>query len=75
MDNRDIINQEINRLSIQIACVRYDWEFAVKARKPVYLQACLAQEIQVLSHQRKCLQLGRYNELPYNIKLLYNASK
>ncbi len=75
MDNKEVINQEIQRLSIQIASVRYDWEYAVKARKPVYLQAYLAQEIQVLCHQRKCLQLGRFNELPYNIKLLYNAVK
>ncbi len=75
MDSKEIVNQEINRLSIQIACLRYDWEQATRRGVPSAFTAIIAQEIVELEHQRKCLRLGNYKYLPYNIKLLYNSQK
>lgn len=75
MDNKEVINQEIQRLSIQIASVRYDWEQATKQRLPHAFVSVIAQELAELEFQRKCLRLGNYKLLPYNIKLLYNAAK
>ena len=75
MEHKDIINQEIQRLSIQIASVRYDWEQAVKQKLAYALVSVIAQELVELEHQRKCLRLGNFKDLPYNIKLLYNAQR
>lgn len=65
------IKQEINRLSLRVAILRYDLREALVKGIPLGFMAATMQEICILQEQKLLLQQGNFKLLPYNIKLLY----
>ena len=66
------IKEEILRLNVVIACLRYDYQEAVIYGKPMQYRHLLAQSIVQEMFIRECLELGNFKHLPYNVKLLYD---
>ena len=73
MDKNKIIQEEILRLSVQIASLRFDLRESLIAGTRLAVLQPLMAEICICQEQRFLLQLGRFNELPYNVKLLYKS--
>ena len=71
MDRNKIIQEEILRLSVQVASLRLDLRESLIAGTPLALLQPLMSEICICQEKKFLLQLGRYHELPYNVKLLY----
>lgn len=68
-----IIKQEIQRLSLRIAVARYELEEAIFLGTPIGLCSDVCKEISVCLLQRSALLSGHFEELPYNVKLLYKS--
>ena len=66
------IEQEIRRLNLLIALAQYELMEAVVLKTPLGMCSHLCQEIAVCQLQKRALQDGHFEELPYNIKQLYN---
>lgn len=75
MDDVSIIQKEIRRLSILIACGKHDYEMAVRTRMCEAHRKTIADEVCEYERQKKCLESGNFRALPYNIKMLYNSEK
>lgn len=66
------INQEINRLSLQMAVLRYVMHENIIKEIPFGLWKELGHQYAVLGVQRYALETGRFKELPYNVRQLYS---
>ena len=75
MANKDYVKQEIQELSVRIACLEYDYENAIIHGKPLAYRRLLAENITSERYIRKCLKDGNFSKLPYAVKLLSNSSK
>lgn len=73
MENVNPIQQEILRLSLRVAVARYELQEAIIKGTPLGLCSHICEEIAICQLQRSALRSGRFNELPYNIKLLFNS--
>ena len=73
MDRNKIIQEEILRLSVQVASLRLDLRESLIAGTRLAVLQPLMAEICICQEQKFLLQLGRFNELPYNVKLLYKS--
>ena len=72
MSKETVIKQEILKLSIEIASLRYDFEQARKQGLFYGFTSLIAQQICEKEKIKKALELGRFKDLPYNVKLLNN---
>ena len=72
MSEATAIKQEILKLSIEIASLRYDFEEAVKQGLPYGFTIVIARELCEKERIKKALELGNFKDLPYNVKLLNN---
>jgi thiamine transporter ThiT len=63
---------EVRKLSIQIAILRYDIREGLLSGVPLGIMHNLFQEVAILQEQKLLLELGRFKELPYNIRHLYS---
>ena len=70
MSKETVIQQEILKLSIQIASLRYEFEDAMKQGLPYSFTSLIAHEICECERVKKALELGNFKDLPYNVKLL-----
>ena len=66
------IKQEILKLSIEIASLRYDYEEAKKQGLSYSFTSDISQELCEKERFKKALELGNFKDLPYNVKLLNN---
>ena len=66
------IAREIRRLSLEIAITKYDYQELIFSGVPPALCSETANKLAVLNVQKFALITGRFEELPYNIKLLYS---
>lgn len=73
MESLNPIEQEIRRLSLRLAVARYELKEAILQGTPLGLCTHICKEIAICQLQRSALRDGRFNELPYNIKLLFNS--
>ena len=71
MDHDAIIEQECRRLSFRIAVARDQLKEAILQGTPLDSLTDVCNEISICLLQRTALRDGRFNELPYNIKLLF----
>jgi hypothetical protein len=67
----DPIQQEIRRLRLRIALIRYDFREGLLHDCPLGIMAPMMQEIAVMQEQKLLLEMGRFKELPYHVRLLY----
>lgn len=65
------IKQEINRLSLRVAILRYELQEALIKEIPLDFMAATMQEICILQEQKLLLEMGRFDLLPYNVRVLY----
>jgi hypothetical protein len=65
------IDNEIRRLSLLIALAQYELREAVMLKTPLGLCQHLCKEIAMCQLQKRALQDGHFEELPYNIKQLF----
>ena len=72
MITETVIKQEILKLSIEIASLRYDYEEAKKQGLSYSFTSNISQELCEKERIKKALELGNFKDLPYNIKLLKN---
>ena len=72
MSKETIIKQEVLKLSIEIASLRYDFEQAGKQGLSYSFTSPIAQNICEKERIKKALELGNFKDLPYNVKLLNN---
>ena len=72
MNIETAIKQEILKLSIEIASLRYDFEQAVKQGLSYSFTVIVARELCEKERIKKALELGNFKDLPYNVKLLNN---
>lgn len=72
MSKETVIKQEILKLSIQIASLRYDFEQARKQGLPYSFTDIIARELCEKERIIKALELGNFKDLPYSVKLLDN---
>ena len=70
MSKETVIKQEVLKLSIEIASLRYDFEQAIKQGLPYSFTDVIAREICEKERIKKALELGNFKDLPYNVKLL-----
>lgn len=70
MSKETAIKQEILKLSIEIASLRYDYEQAVAQGLPYSFTVIVARELVEKERIKKALELGNFKDLPYNVKLL-----
>ena len=66
------IKQEILKLSLEIASLRYDLEQAVEQDLPYSFTGIVSRELCEKERIKKALELGNFKDLPYNVKLLNN---
>ena len=71
MSKETVIKQEILKLSIEIASLRYEYEDARKQGFPYSFTSLIAQSICEKERIKKALELGNFKDLPYNVKLLF----
>ena len=71
MIKETVIKQEIEKLSIEIASLRYDFEQARKQGLSYSFTSIIAQELCEKERIKKALELGNFKDLPYNVKLLF----
>ena len=67
MSKETVIKQEILKLSIEIASLRYDFEQARKQGLPYSYTSLIAQQICENERIKKALELGSFKET-YNYK-------
>ena len=72
MSKETAVKQEILKLSIEIASLRYDFEEAVRQGLPYGFTIVIARELCEKERIKKALELGNFKDLPYNVKLLNN---
>ena len=72
MSKETAIKQEILKLSIEIASLRYDYEEAKKQGLSYSFTSIIARDICEKERIKKALELGNFKDLPYNVKLLNN---
>ena len=72
MSKETVIKQEILKLSIEIASLRYDYEEASRQGLPYSFTSTIAHELCEKERIKKALELGNFQDLPYNVKLLKN---
>ncbi len=72
MSKESAIKQEILKLSIEIASLRYDFEQARIQGLSYSFTSIIAQELCEKERVKKALELGNFKDLPYNVKLLNN---
>ncbi len=65
------IDNEIRRLSLLIALAQYELREAVMLKTPLGMCQHLCKEIAMCQLQKRALQDGHFEELPYNIKQLF----
>ena len=65
------IDNEIRRLSLLIALAQYELREAVILKTPLGMCQHLCKEIAMCQLQKRALQDGHFEELPYNIKQLF----
>ena len=70
MINETAIKQEILKLSLEIASLRYDLQQALKQGLPCSFTGVDARELCEKERIKKALELGNFKDLPYNVKLL-----
>ena len=70
-----VIEKEIQRLSLRIAIARDSLYDVILGKLPSCLRGELCQEISICLLQRSALRNDKYDDLPYNIKLLYREVK
>ena len=71
MRKETAIQQEILRLSIEIASLRYDFDQARKQGLPYSFSDMIAREICEKERIKKSLEMGNFKDLPYNVTLLF----
>ena len=71
MTKETAIKQEISKLSLEIASLRYDLEQAIKQGLPYNFTRIIALELYEKERIKKALELGNFKDLPYNVKLLF----
>ena len=71
MSKETAIKQEILKLSIEIASLRYDFEQARKQGLSYNFTSNIAHDICEKERIKKALELGNFKDLPYNVKLLF----
>ena len=71
MSKETAIKQEILKLSIEVASLRYDFEQAIKQGLPYSFTSLIARELCEKERIKKALELGNFKDLPYNVKLLF----
>jgi hypothetical protein len=74
MDSKEeclAIDNEIRRLSLLIALAQYELREAVMLKTPLGMCQHLCKEIAMCQLQKRALQDGHFEELPYNIKQLF----
>ena len=64
------VKQEILKLSVEIASLRYDLEQALKLGLPYSFTGIVARQLCEKERIKKALELGNFKDLPYNVKLL-----
>ena len=74
MSKETVVKQEILKLSIQIASLRYDFEQARKQGLSNSFTSLIAQELCEKERIKRALELGNFRDLPYNVKLLFKSS-
>ena len=72
MSEETAIKQEILKLSLEIASLRYDLEQALKQGLPYSFTGIVARELCEKERIKKALELGNFKDLPYNVKILKN---
>ena len=72
MSEETAIKQEILKLSLEIASLRYDLQQALKQGLPYSFTGVVARELCEKERIKKALELGNFKDLPYNVKLLNN---
>lgn len=72
MSKETVIKQEILKLSIQVASLRYDFEQARIQGLSYSFTSIIAQEICEKERIKRALELCNFKDLPYNVKLLNN---
>jgi predicted component of viral defense system (DUF524 family) len=65
------VKREINRLSMRVAILRYDLREALKINTPLGMLKDVMAEICILQEQKLLLEMGRFDLLPYNVRVLY----
>ena len=65
------VKREINRLSMRVAILRYDLREALKINTPLGMLTNVMAEICILQEQKLLLEMGRFDLLPYNVRVLY----
>lgn len=70
MSEETAIKQEILKLSLEIASLRYDLEEAKKQGLSSSFTSVIAQDKCEKERIKKALELGNFQDLPYNVKLL-----
>ena len=71
MSKETAIKQEILKLSIEVASLRYDFEQAIKQGLSYSFTSLIARELCEKERIKKALELGNFKDLPYNVKLLF----
>ena len=72
MSIKTAVKQEILKLSLQIASLRYDFEQARVQGLSYSFTSLIAHELCEKERIKKALELGNFKDLPYNVKLLNN---
>jgi predicted component of viral defense system (DUF524 family) len=65
------VKREINRLSMRVAILRYDLREALKINTPLGMLKDVMAKICILQEQKLLLEMGRFDLLPYNVRVLY----
>lgn len=65
------VKREVNRLSMRVAILRYELREALHINTPLGMLTNLMAEICILQEQRLLLEKGRFDLLPYNVRVLY----
>jgi hypothetical protein len=69
------IKSELQRLSIEIAVIRYDIREKLLCNTPLTAMRDEFEKLGVLQTQQHLLRCGRFEELPYPIQFLYTSEK
>ena len=72
MSKETAIKQEVKKLSVQIASLRYDFEEARRQGLSYSFTSLIAQELCEKERIKKALELGNFKDLPYDVKLHNN---
>lgn len=75
MNNSKSIQREIQRLSFRITIARYDLHEHIVMGVPVAQCSELCKEIAICQLQKRALENGKYELLPYPIRWLYIRDK